>query len=367
MDVSTLARLGWKHTVNSAMEELYLRTGVDQTRPVTFYGIVNERCNVKCRYCEYWRLAKYVDEMTIDQWKAALLSVKEFVGEFSINFSGGEPFIKKGFVDLMVWCHEQGINSGVCTNGSALSPTIVRKLVQARPFNVNISCDSPDPEMHDYLRGHPGLHATLTRGIELLRQERDKAGVDFPIIVKSTINARNFRLLPEHVEWSKKVGASCINFQPMDRWTSETYDELWIEAPDHEELQSVVDTLVRMKRAGEPILNSEFLLSLIVRHFREEKAPPEAMPCRVGMRDFFIRTNGNVEMCFFYPPIGNILEQSAREIWYGEKAREIRKQTVECDRLCLYTCLSQKTIKHKVKMGLDLLRAKSRDRQPLAG
>ena len=79
------------------------------------------------------------------------------------------------------------------------------------------------------------------------------------------------------------------------------------------------------------------------------------MPCRVGLRDFFIKTNGEIEVCFFYPSIGNIKEQSAREIWYGPKAQEIRRQTVECDRLCLYTCLSQKTLTDKVKMGLTIL------------
>jgi hypothetical protein len=30
------------------------------------------------------------------------------------------------------------------------------------------------------------------------------------------------------------------------------------------------------------------------------------MPCRIGLRDFFIRTNGDVEVCVRYPPIGNI-------------------------------------------------------------
>ncbi len=113
--------------------------------------------------------------------------------------------------------------------------------------------------------------------------------------------------------------------------------------------------MLELKRQGEPIMNSELVISLLVRHFREESAPPEAMPCRVGMRDFFIRTSGDIEVCFFYPPIGNIKENSAREIWYGPKAQEIRRQTVECDRLCLYTCLSQKTLTDKVKMGLTIL------------
>lgn len=56
MQTSRLAMLAWKHTVSAAAEAVYLRTGHDHTKPVVFYGLVNEHCNVKCRYCEYWRL-----------------------------------------------------------------------------------------------------------------------------------------------------------------------------------------------------------------------------------------------------------------------------------------------------------------------
>jgi MoaA/NifB/PqqE/SkfB family radical SAM enzyme len=356
MKASTLARLALKHTYNHFAEELYIRTGRDVTKPVTFYGLVNERCNVKCRYCEYWRLPKYKDEMTIEEWQAALISVKDFVGTYSISFSGGEPFIKPGFLDLMVFCHEHGIHSGVTTNGSALNRKNAVRLVEAQPFNVCVSVDAPFAELHDYLRGWPGLFQKLSDGIKYVREERDKKGLDFPIIIKPTVGKKNYKYLPDMVAWCKEAGASMVNFQPMDRWTPETYDELWIEEDEHEELQKVVDTMLSLKRNGEPILNSELVISLLVPHFREESAPPETMPCRVGLRDFFIRTNGDVEVCFFYPPIGNIKGQSAREIWYGPEAQKIRKQTVECDRLCLYTCLSQKSLGHKVKMGLNLLR-----------
>jgi MoaA/NifB/PqqE/SkfB family radical SAM enzyme len=361
MKVSTLAQLAFKHTYNHVAEELYIHSGTDITKPVTFYGLVNERCNVACRYCEYWRLAKYNDEMTIEQWQNALLSIKQFVGKFSISFSGGEPFIKPGFLDLMAFCHQNGILSGVTTNGSALNRKNAAKLVDAEPFNLCVSCDAPDAELHDYLRGYPGLFQKLSDGIKYVREERDKRGLNFPIIIKPTINKKNYTYLPDMVEWCKEVGATAINFQPMDRWTKETYDELWIEEDEHPELQKVADRMIELKRQGEPILNSELLISMLVPHFREETAPPEVMPCRVGLRDFFIRTNGNVEVCFYFPAIGNIKEQSAREIWYGPKAQEIRKQTIECDRLCLYTCLSQKTLGDKVKMGMTLLKNQRRD------
>ncbi|BDM80650.1 radical SAM protein [Acaryochloris marina] len=101
MQFKTLARLGGKHAKNAIAEAVYLQTNLDFTQPISFSGLINERCNVKCRYCDYWRLKEYQDELSIKEWQDALLSIKAFVGEFSINFSGGEPFLKPGFIDLL--------------------------------------------------------------------------------------------------------------------------------------------------------------------------------------------------------------------------------------------------------------------------
>ena len=68
-----------------------------------------------------------------------------------------------------------------------------------------------------------------------------------------------------------------------------------------EDLAGSAEELIAMKRAGAPILSSELFLSAWGKHFREEKAPPENMPCRVGMRNYFIRPDGNVELCWVHP------------------------------------------------------------------
>ena len=273
MKTSTLAQLAFKHAYNHFAEELYIHSRRDYTKPITFYGIVNERCNVKCRYCEYWRLPQYRDEMSIEEWQNALLSIKDFVGTFSISFSGGEPFIKPGFIDLMAFCHQNGIHSGVTTNGSALNRKNAAKLVEAQPWNLNVSVDAPNAELHDYLRGWPGLFQKLSDGIKYVREERDKRGLDFPIIIKPTIGKKNFKYLPDMVQWVKEVGATALNFQPMDRWTPETYDELWIEEDEHAELQKVVDTMLALKHKGEPIMNSDLVISLMVAALPRGKRP----------------------------------------------------------------------------------------------
>jgi MoaA/NifB/PqqE/SkfB family radical SAM enzyme len=355
MDVLTLSRLGLKHSQNAVAESLRIQTNIDITKPVTFYGIINERCNVKCRQCEYWRLPEYKQEMTIEQWKSALLSIKEFVGEFSMNFSGGEPYIKKNFLDVLAFANENGIHCGVTTNGFCMTKENAAKTVAAHPFNVNMSVDAPNAELHDYLRGQPGLFSRLSAGIGYLREEQKKQGVKFPITVKPTVNRLNFRLMPELVEWAQQIGATAVNFQTVDLWTPETYDELWVEEEDYEDFAQVIEQLIEMKNNGAPIMNSDEVFRLFLPHFRKEKAPAETLPCRVGLRNFWIDTRGDVKLCNEYPVIGNIKEQSAREIWYGEKAKEIRQQTLDCGKLCLITCVSQKTITDKVKMGLKLL------------
>jgi len=119
VNVLELTRLGAHHVRNAVAEEIYLRTGRDVTVPVSIYGEVIERCNYKCRYCEYWRRPNYREDMSIDDWKKALIDLKDFIGHFHIEFSGGEPYLKKGFVDLITFCGENGLKWGVTTNGGA--------------------------------------------------------------------------------------------------------------------------------------------------------------------------------------------------------------------------------------------------------
>jgi len=243
----------------------------------------------------------------------------------------------------------------VTTNGSALTPRNAAKVVAAHPFNVNVSVDAPDAEVHDYLRGSPGLFDRLSQGIRNLVAERDRQGVHFPIIIKPTINSKNFRYLPELVTWAEKMGG-VLYTQPMEKWTPETTEELWVEGEDMSELERVIDQVIEMRAKGAPILTPTNILELIPDHFRGKKAPRETLPCRVGLRNFFIRSWGSVEMCHYgFGAIGDLRTQSARDIWYSPEAEKVRRETSVCEELCLVTCVSQKTILDKVKMGMRLL------------
>jgi len=367
MQVHSMVQLGLKHACNTVAETLYLKTGIDRTKPITFHGLVNERCNARCRHCEYWRLPNYGEELSIAQWQSALMGIKAFVGAYAINFSGGEPLMKKGFIDLLAFCGHNGIQAGVTTNGALLTEKKVKKIVAARPFNVNISVDAPVAGIHDYFRGVPGLFDKVCTGIRRLAAEQHAQQTFFPVIVKPTITSLNYRLLPDLVRWAGEVGATAVNCQPLGRWTPETYDELWIEQPAWEELAQVMEQLIEMKKNGAPIMNSVENLRMATANFREEMADSRHMPCRIGLQEFYIRPNGDVCLCFHFPPVGNVARQNAREIWRGEAAGKIRRATTRCSRLCLATCHSHKSLMHKAAQALKLFKSGRRDTMPALG
>src|SRR5436305_12393969 len=99
----------------------------------------------------------------------------------------------KGYVDLLKFCHEHGMECGVTTNGSAFTERIVKQTVAARPFNMNMSVDSHRAEVHNYSRGIDGSLERITKGLKLLLAERAAQKQEFPVSIKPVGHKLNFR------------------------------------------------------------------------------------------------------------------------------------------------------------------------------
>ena len=111
---------------------------------------------------------------------------------------------------------------------------------------------------------------------------------------------------------------------------------------------------VWLQQTFTPIINSELSLNLLIDHFKEKKADKKYLPCRVGLRNLFIKPNGDSMLCWKFPDCGNVVRDGASGIWLSKTTKKIRKQTVGCQRLCLLTCTSQKTLVGRLKMAAVL-------------
>ncbi|NTU90615.1 MAG: radical SAM protein [Chlorobiaceae bacterium] len=345
----------WSFIRNLVAQELYLHNGPDLTRPVSIHAMINERCNCRCRHCELWRMDEYTEEASIEKWKQGVLSIREFTGPCTVHFSGGEPLLKQGFIDLVRFCHEHDIGAAITTNGRLINEISASELIAAKPSCLNISVTSHLAAVHDRIRNVNGLFKIIRQGLGLIRSEQARQGVEFPVFIKTTVMSDNFRTLPELVSWAVEAGADGVSFQPLGRWSKETYRELWIGQTELPELEEMLTRLISMKHDGMPILNSDESLRLISAGFREESAFGSRFPCRIGLQQLYILPDGEVKLCPQLPGIGNIFTRSAREIWKNPRARVIRDASIRCKRHCLFTCRSDKTVGSRIGQAMAML------------
>jgi mycofactocin biosynthetic radical S-adenosylmethionine protein MftC len=86
---------------------------------------------------------------------------------FQVNFGGGEPFLRRDFLEILRHAHSRGITTCVSTNGTVLSDALVDDLLQMAPVYLQVSLDGARAETNDAIRGR-GTFARILAGIELL-------------------------------------------------------------------------------------------------------------------------------------------------------------------------------------------------------
>jgi cyclic pyranopterin phosphate synthase len=92
---------------------------------------------------------------------ARVAKVAHTLGVRSIRFTGGEPLVRRGFVELVRIVAAEGFDDvALTTNGMGLAP-MARALVEAGLHRVNISCDSLRPLRFSQIRRRGDLGIVL--------------------------------------------------------------------------------------------------------------------------------------------------------------------------------------------------------------
>ena len=347
-----LLRMGLGTLRGLLAETLYLRFGIDLTRPSQFYALVTNRCNARCRMCDFWRQRTAV-ELPAAVWNEALRSLKDFVGPFHVNFSGGEPLLKEDFFDILAFCRGAGIAAGFTTNGMGLDERCIDRIIELDVFNVNVSLDSTDGAVHDDLRGVPGLTQRVKAGIEALVDRKRQAGCGVRVILKTIVLDRNLDELDRIVRYARDAGCTGVNFQPIFKWSEQSEQMLRVD-PAH--LAAAVDRLVEMRRSGMGVLNSESSMRLWAHHFTGQ-GPPRRGHCVIPLRNLTIASGGDVYLCGQCESIiGNVRDGGIREMWKAERARRLRKRLVHCKRACTATCTVNRTLRDYLRLFRQLVR-----------
>ena len=186
------------------------------------------RCNAACSFCylgKTGRLNRRLPELSGADIKAFM---RRFPAGTRFYFSGGEPFLRKDIFEILAYAAGRGFSWGVNTNGLALTPAKVKRLLALEPAYIIFSLHGP-AAIHDRLLGVKGAHKKLLSNIAATAEFK-RQGTE--IITNCVMNAANAALLPavyldaaragadravfEHLQFIKKSEAAAAGLSPAE-------------------------------------------------------------------------------------------------------------------------------------------------------
>lgn len=109
---------------------------------------LTDRCNLRCNYCmpaEGLDWLPTEQTLTDDEVVRLITIGVERLGIREVRFTGGEPLLRRGLVDIVARTHALGVETSLTTNALGLSRT-AQALADAGLDRINASIDSVRPE-----------------------------------------------------------------------------------------------------------------------------------------------------------------------------------------------------------------------------
>jgi AdoMet-dependent heme synthase len=268
-----------------------MRGGIMNPSRLVLVWRVSERCDTACGFCAYdVRLRRSRRELDA----AEALRFGGLVAEWArgrevlVSWLGGEPFLWRDLERVSQALAERGLRLGVTTNGRALFDAARLSWAARWLDEITVSLDGP-PELHDRLRGRPGLGQGVLEVIARLRA----AGARL-IRVNTVLMRANIGAFEELVQRVAAAGAHELTFNALggnDRPEFFARERLRVE--DVRALSAALPAwrehiLIR----GEPAYLGRLLASA-------EGTPVSVEDCGPGRSFWFIEVDGRLAPCSF--------------------------------------------------------------------
>jgi MoaA/NifB/PqqE/SkfB family radical SAM enzyme len=320
--------------------ELDLRRRVESSfrlvrpRPDQVHVSLTDRCHLSCTHCDIWMKPK-PGELPVERWIEVVDELRGWLGPFTLKLVGGEPLLKEGLTRLLAHAHGLGCRTGLSTTAVALAkPERAQEMIDTGLDEIHVSLESARPDHHDRIRNRPGAHAQTLKAIGELSRRR----THLQISLATVITEQNLGELLSVVDLVRDLGLYTVNFQPLYANFGRDFDPDWWRTSPYfpqslAKLDAILDRLIEVRQTEWIVGNTVDQLRMLKVYFRNPNEDDRAI-CKAGDRDIAFDPYGNLRMCFWLDPVGNVRTESARASYQSHEARDRRRQVRECTRNC---------------------------------
>jgi radical SAM protein with 4Fe4S-binding SPASM domain len=184
-------------------------------------GVTN-RCNIVCDYCFRGYDMRKTNELSYeDLTRVADHFLKRAQHKPTLQFTGGELFVKEHIDRLFWYLHERGFRIWMTTNGVSSkirdNELLNRVFRDNREMHVRISLDGHTADLYERHRGRPGTFARVEENIRHLVA----SGVS--VSTKTVLTTENFPYVEEILDWCYELGLDGWNYNVL-RYTGAMAD-----------------------------------------------------------------------------------------------------------------------------------------------
>jgi AdoMet-dependent heme synthase len=283
---------------------------------------LTEKCNLSCKHC--YQQSNKSEEMSFEEICRAMHAADAMVRDWSelydikfspsFNVTGGEPFLRPNFLEILEKMAETAFDLYILSNGTLITEEKAKKVAEVGVKGVQVSLEGPE-RIHDTIRGS-GSFSRAIDGIETLL----KAGVN--VSINATLSQVNTPHFMELVELAKALGVTRLGFSRLvptgqgmtmleqmlsTEQVRQFYEKIFFLSIDGLEITS-----------GDPIAYQMKSLSAV-----DDQNAAAMGGCAAGFSGLTILPDGTVTPCRRLPiPLGNVKVESMREIWANSPVLE---------------------------------------------
>lgn len=259
---------------------------------------VNQICNFRCRYCYLGEKTEEVmsRETALKGLEIAFKNAQHHRDrKLWVDFVGGETLISFGmikelseYIDREAEKKDMNVTYSITTNGSIMDTEIYKWLVEKR-VHTKLSIDGTK-ETHNknrILKEGQGTYGIIKEKLPTFQQYENITGIKIQgthVITKN--NYMEFFLSIKHLV--EEIGLNVVD-SSIDLSCQWSYEELQVIV---EEWRKIIQYYNERITAGKP-----FLWGMLLDMQKYEKEKSACSLCGVGMKQIYIRTNGDIYGC----------------------------------------------------------------------
>lgn len=283
---------------------------------------LTEKCNLRCSHC--YQTGGKIAELSLAEVRDVLGEIvdmlaswsKAYQFEFSpsFNVTGGEPLLRQDLFEIIREMNSQGFGTYLLTNGTLINAQKATTLTECGVKGVQVSIEGPE-EIHDQIRGRGSFSASC-KGIGHLLAAGHKVTLNATL---SELNAGKFRDL---VDIATSLGVQRLGFSrlvPSGRGL-----RLVDQMIDPPKLREIYEAIFALSTPGLEIVTGDPVASPMRDGGGRGDCGSIAFGgCAAGVAGLTILPDGTVTPCRrLSVPLGNVREDSIREIWTNSEILE---------------------------------------------